>query len=221
MSRNDDFGGNLLDTFRRHSHCSATMRLRKNQRPYMCGERDNNVYIIESGRIKTITLSRCGKVCMLDIYTRVDVFGESCLLQPERTETATAMTPAILHRIPAGVFLSVLADEGLLPNFLRYLTHRLHEQQQVITHLVTADSEQRLAATLLRLARKLGTPVAGWLRIDQKITQEELSEMVGTTRSRVGYFLKRFRDDELIQATGDSRLVVDEAKLSQYLDARL
>jgi CRP/FNR family cyclic AMP-dependent transcriptional regulator len=217
----EDFGNRLLICFHQNAHLTTTMRLRKNEGPYMCGQRDGNVYLIESGRVKTTTLSRFGKECLLGIYTREDVFGELCLLEAERYETATAMVPTVLRRIPIAHFLSIMADEGLVHDFLRYLTSRLHEQQQVITHLVTADSEQRLAATLLRLAQKLGTPRSGWVRIDQRITQEELSEMVGTTRSRVGYFLKRFRNDQLIRTTGDNRIIIDEVRLGQYVEARL
>lgn len=222
MSPDPLFGDRLEACFQdRRSRSTTTVRLRRNEMLYRSGEQDNNVYLIVEGRLKAVTLTRGGRGCLLDIYSGKDIVGESCLLGTDRNETATAMVPTTLRRISCRSFLEALTDGGLLEDYLRYLTERLYQQQEVITHLVTADSEQRLAATLLRLAKKLGTQHPGGVRIDQKITQEELSAMVGTTRSRVGYFLKRFKDDELIDNTPDSRLIIDEMKLGRYLEARL
>ncbi|MEU7690319.1 Crp/Fnr family transcriptional regulator [Microbispora hainanensis] len=198
---------------------TSVVRLNRNEHLYVCGEQASHLYIIISGRLKTVSVSRSGKECLLGIHTYGDLLGESCLLGGRRGETVTAMTPATLRKIPRANFLSALADDGLLEDFLCYLAHRLTEQQQVITSLVTADSEERLAHTLLRLARKLGTPKAGKLCIHDKITQEELSGMVGTTRSRVGYFLKRFRDSGLIESRPDAFLAVDEERLGDYMEA--
>ncbi len=178
---------------------------------------DDRLYLIVDGCVKTLVNSRRGKECLLGIYTRHDIVGESCLLGEERTETAMAMVPTSLVQIRRTQFLEHLSDHELRAEWLRYLTARLQEQQEVIAAMVTADSEQRLAATLLRLARKLGRPQAGRLHIDQRITQEELADMVGTTRSRVGLFLKRFRREGLIDLSPGSRLIVQEERLQAYV----
>lgn len=197
------------------------VHLLRNENLYTCGEQDPYLYLIETGQIKTLMLSLRGKECLLGIYTRMDVIGESCLIEAAREDTATAMVPTVVRRVPRSAFLDILTDNGLIEPFLRYLSRRLSEQQQVITHLVTEDSEQRLAVTLLRLGRKLSSPSEGrHLTIEQSITHEELAEMVGTTRTRIGHFLKGFRHMGLIDVARRSSLVIDEKRMIEYVEAR-
>jgi hypothetical protein len=94
---------------------------------------------------------------------------------------------------------------------------RIAEQQQVIANLVTVDSEQRLGKTLLQLARTLGNKNQQSTRIELKISHDELSEMVGTTRPRISLFMQRFRNLGLIETNLDRFLVIHEKKLSDYL----
>ncbi|GAB3555666.1 CRP-like cAMP-binding protein [Actinopolyspora lacussalsi] len=191
--------------------------LERGENIYTCGKSDPVVYLVSRGQVKSSMLSQSGKRCLLAIHTAGDLFGESCLLNAERSEEATAMTEVVLKRIPSDRFLAALASNGALEEFVTYLVGRMAEQQQVITNLVTVDSEKRLAATLLRLARKLGRRDTDRLLIEQYITQEELSGMVGTTRSRVGYFLKRFRADGFIRTLPGAFIEVNEARLNKYL----
>jgi CRP/FNR family cyclic AMP-dependent transcriptional regulator len=214
-----DFGRRLRACLHDRAVATSRVQLLKNESLYNYGERGNNLYLIECGFVKTLTLSRCGKECMLGVYTEGDVLGETALLTAERRETATAMVPTVLSQISRPQFLHVLDHHGLSADWLRYLTARLTDQQQVITYLVTADSQHRLAATLLRVAMRVGTRQGDTLRIEHRITQEELAGMVGTTRSRVGYFMKRFRCLGLISVTPDSFLVVNERLLSGYLES--
>jgi len=197
---------------------SATLiRLPRNAHVFNCGDRDDDLYLIESGQVKTVTYSRSGKQCLLSIYAAGDIFGE--LYQPDygRTETATAMRLTTLRRIPFAKFRAALVDQNLLEAFLGYLISRLAQQQQIITNLVTMDSERRLAAALLTLANKLGKKQPNGIRIEQRITQEELSGMVGTTRSRIGYFLKQFSAAGLVSRLPGSFLVVNDNRLADYL----
>lgn len=194
------------------------VRLPRGRVLYRCGEVSNSLYLVESGRIKTASFSPCGKGCLLDIYAPGEVVGECCLHGAERTDTATAMAPTLLRRIPKERFLQILVECELLDQWMGYLAARLSTQQRLITLLVTVESEQRLAVILLRLARKLGIPQGELIRVDERITQQELAEMVGTTRSRVGLFLKRFRDSGYIgSSTLASPLVVHEGRLADYV----
>jgi CRP-like cAMP-binding protein len=196
---------------------SVPVRLDAKQTLYACTAEDNNIYLIESGCLKILMLCRDGKECLLDICGPGDIVGESCLICSERTETVIAMTPTVVRALSRSQFLEGIFNNGLVEESLKYLASKLGEQQQIITQFVTADSEQRLAATLLRLARKLGKRRNGKLWIDEKITHEELAEIVGTTRSRVGYFLKRFRTARLIEPTSHSFLLVNEKLLDEYI----
>jgi CRP/FNR family transcriptional regulator, cyclic AMP receptor protein len=194
------------------------IRLPRNAHVFNCGDRDDDLYLVISGQVKTVAYSHDGKQCLLSIYAAGDVFGELFLSTSGRAETATTMRPTVLRRIPYANFRVALADQELLQAFLGYLTLRLSEQQQIITNLVTMDSERRLAAALLTLADKIGKRYSSGTRIEQRITQEELSGMVGTTRSRVGYFLKRFSEAGLVSRLPGAFLVVNETGLADYLE---
>jgi CRP/FNR family cyclic AMP-dependent transcriptional regulator len=184
---------------------------------YTPGQRDTNLYVVEDGLVKIQTVSESGKSCILGIRTVGDVFGESGILQDERREAAIALTRVRLRAVPGRRFLQVLTADGLVAEWARYTAARLQEQQETITLLVTVDSRQRLAAVLLMLAAKVGIEQGGRTVIAGRFTHEDLSQMVGTTRSRIGLFLKHFQHDGLVRLSRDSHLVVDEPRLRAYL----
>ena len=132
-------------------------------------------------------------------------------------ETAAAMKETIIKQIPCAQFFACLSRDSLFEGFVRYLAVRIAEQQQIIANLVTVDSEQRLGKTLLQLARTLGKKDPRSIRIEVKITHEELSGMVGTTRPRISLFMQRFRNLGLIETNSDHFLIIKEHKLIDYL----
>ncbi|MFG2500670.1 Crp/Fnr family transcriptional regulator [Streptomyces sp. NPDC048441] len=201
----------------RGSRCQ-TIRLSKREYVYTLGQRDENVYLICDGWVKVTSLTRCGKTCLLEINCAEDIIGESCLVDPVRDSTAVAMEPTRLLQIPLSAFLQILTANTAHEEALRYFTRRLTEQKERITQLVTTNSEQRLAATLMQLSRRLGIGHGCHRVIHQQITQQELSEIVGTTRSRIGYFLKKFRRHGLISSLPGASFVIDESRLCSYFD---
>jgi CRP-like cAMP-binding protein len=124
-----------------------------------------------------------------------------------------------LKQVPCGRFLEWLAKDSLLEGFIKYLTVRVADQQEVIANLVTVDSEQRLGQTLLQIARKHGKKDPRSIRIELKITHEELASMVGTTRPRVSVFMQRFRNLGLIEMSVEHHLIIKEHKLKTYLSS--
>lgn len=194
--------------------------LAKNDYAYSCGDTDQNIYFLESGRLKTVTFSRSGKECLLRICCPGEMFGEQGVGGIVRAESTIAMQDSVMRRVPYSRFLSTISEEGLIGDFVAHLSHRLSEQQQAITNLVTVDSEQRLGTILLDLADKLGKGDPLRPRIEQRITHEELARMVGTTRSRIGFFLKSFRGNGLIDISQTSRLIVHRQRLATYLNER-
>ncbi len=213
------FKQQLRDSLRRETFNSRAIKIAKHDHVYTCGDRDEMmVYFIESGQIKLLMLSPEGKECLLAIHSAGDIFGEMCLsgLGP-RLETATAMEDTDLKQIPCSEFFARLSSDLLLEGFVQYLAVRIADQQQVIADLVTVDSEQRLGKTLLQLARKLGKQDPRSIRIEHKISHEELSEMVGATRPRISKFMQRFRELGLIETTTERFLIIKERKLTDYL----
>jgi CRP-like cAMP-binding protein len=208
----------MRDSLRRETLNSRAVTIPRHTNVYSCGDQDEMVYFIETGQIKLLLLAPEGKECLLAIHSAGDVFGELCLAGlGARHETATAMKETKLKQIPCAQFFARLGRESLLEGFVRYLAVRVADQQHVIANLVTVDSEQRLGQTLLQLARTLGKKDPRSIRIELKISHEELSEMVGTTRPRISFFMQRFRNRGLIETNSDRFLVIKENKLTDYL----
>ncbi len=217
----DRFKQQLRESLQHETLNSRTAKIARHVNVYTCGDQDEMVYFIESGQIKLLMLSPEGKECLLAIHSAGDIFGELCLSgSGARLETATAMEETNLKKIPRSQFLARLSRDSLIEGFVRYLAVRIADQQQVIANLVTVDSEQRLGKTLLQLARTLGKKDPHGLRIETKISHEELSEMVGTTRPRISMFMERFRKHGLLETNREHSLVVNEKKLTDYLSKR-
>ncbi len=197
---------------------SSAIKVDKHNHVYTVGDERETVYFIEKGQIKLVMVSSEGKECMLAIHGAGDVFGELCLSGlGGRLETATAMEETFLKEIPCDKFLGRLAKDSLLEGFIRYLAVRVADQQQVIANLVTVDSEQRLGKTLLQIARKLGKKDPRSIRIEVRLSHEELATMVGTTRPRISVFMQRFQNLGLIEYNTEHHLIIKEKKLTAYL----
>lgn len=200
----------------KHGH-ATTLNLAKNNHVYRCGDPGRQIYFVETGHIKLLGLSRGGKECLMDICSPGDVFGDSCLTAAERRETAIAMTPVVLQQVSAAHFLTLLEENHLLPDYVLYLTARGAQQNALITDLATTSSEYRLGAALLRLGHKLGQRDLHAYRLQQRISHQELSDMVGTTRPRISEFMHRFHRLGLVATTPESFLVVMEERMAEYM----
>ena len=215
----DRFKLQLRQALQQETLDSPEVTIAKNAQVYKVGDSDELVYFIESGQVKLLMLSPEDRECLLAIHTAGDIFGELCLSGiGTRLETATAMEETVVKQIPCPKFFSLLCrDAPFVVGFVQYMAVRIADQQQVIANLVTVDSEQRLGKTLLRLAQTLGRKAPNSIRIELRITHEELSEMVGTTRPRISVFMQRFKNLGLIETNADHFLIINEKKLTAYL----
>jgi CRP-like cAMP-binding protein len=214
----DLFKKQLGESLQRETVNSRAVKIARHENVYNCRDQDEMVYYIESGQVKLVMDSSEGKECILAIHGAGDIFGELCLSGVSgRLETAIAMKPTTLKRIPCDQFFARLHRDSLFEGFVRYLAVRVADQQQVIANLVTVDSEQRLGQTLLQLGRTMGKKDPRSIRIELKITHEELSEMVGTTRPRISMFMQRFHNLGLIETNKQRYLIIKENKLTSYL----
>lgn len=215
------FQDHLWESVRHEAVGVASRRFPRNANVYNAGDRADRVFLVVAGRVKLVMLSPAGKECLLGFHGAGHVFGELSLSGPDahRLETATAAEETRLTSLPSRRFLAILRRDGLLEGLVEYLVGRIARQQQMITDLVTADSEHRLAETLLMLARTIGIPDPPSTRIDSRISHEELSQMVGTTRPRVTEFMSRFRALGLIQVTRERHLIVRQARLAAHIAA--
>jgi CRP/FNR family transcriptional regulator, cyclic AMP receptor protein len=217
--QSDLFKKQLGESLLREAQNSRAVKFARHENVYTVGERDEMVYYIESGQVKLLMDSPEGKECLLAILSAGDIFGELCLSGLSgRLETAVAMKATTVKRIPSSQFFARLRHDSLMEGFVRYLAVRVADQQQAIANLVLVDSEQRLGQTLLQLGRTLGKKDPRSIRIELKISHEELSEMVGTTRPRISMFMQRFKNLGLIETNKEHFLIIKENKLAAYLD---
>jgi len=179
---------------------------RKGQIVFSQGQPSDAVMYIQKGGIKISVLSRTGKEAVVAMLGPGDFFGEGALTgQPVRLGTATATIPTTVLVIEKGAMLQLLRDEPKFSErFIAYMLERnLRVEADLVDHLFNS-SEKRLARTLLLLAR-YGDQEGPQQRIP-KISQETLAEMVGTTRSRVNFFMNKFRDLGFLEYNGDLRV---------------
>jgi CRP/FNR family transcriptional regulator, cyclic AMP receptor protein len=214
----DLFKQQMRESLRQETLNSRAVTIAKHDHVYTCGDNDELVYFIESGQIKLLMLSPRGKECLIAIHAAGDIFGELCLSGlGARLETAIAMEETVIKQIFCSKFFERLGRDALFEGFVQYLAVRIADQQQIIANLMTVDSEQRLGKTLLQLARKLGKKDPRSIRIEPKITDEELSEMVGATRLCISMFMQRFHNLGLIETNANHFLIIKEKKLTDYL----
>jgi CRP/FNR family cyclic AMP-dependent transcriptional regulator len=183
---------------------------------YAQGDPSDTVLYVQHGSVKLSVLSPTGKEAVVGMLGAGDFFGEGALAgQPVRLATATAMTESTIRVVPKRQMIRLLHQQHTLSD--RFIAHMLARnnrlEEDLVDHLFNA-SEKRLARTLLLLAR-YGKP-AGPKRVLPKISQEVLAEMVGTTRSRVNFFMNKFRRLGFIDYNGGG-LEVHDALLSVVL----
>src|SRR5580765_4493414 len=174
----------------------------KKQILYSQGDAADAVFYIQGGRVKLTVVSKQGREAVVAILEQGSFLGESCLAgQPVRTETATTLEASSIVRIDKGAMIRVLHEEPTFAQlFMSYLlTHSMRIQEDLVDQLFNS-SEQRLARILLLLAHsgKEGKPEP----VIAKVSQEMLAEMIGTTRSRVSFFMNKFRKLGFIDYNG-------------------
>lgn len=207
----------LRDVFDRASSSAAHVRADAQQAIYGTGDDDDAMYLIESGQVKLSMSSAAGKDCLLAIYTAGDLFGESCFISPKRIESAVAMLPTVVRRVAKRDFLAAVKATSAIDLLIGHLASRMGERQTAVFDLITMDAERRLAKVLLGIAEKLGTYDEPYLRLEQRISHEELSQIVGTTRPRITAFMQRFRRLGILEDIGHRSIGVHRARAKEFL----
>jgi CRP/FNR family transcriptional regulator, cyclic AMP receptor protein len=175
---------------------------RKNQAVFRQGEIADSVFYIQKGRIKVVVLSELGKEAVVGILEPGQFFGEGCLNGlPLRVSTTTAMEHCVITSITKDAMLEALQGEPTFAAlFMTYLLSRNSRIEEDLVDQLFNSSEKRLARLLLLLAHfgKEGRPQPNGINL----SQETLAEMIGTTRSRVSFFMNKFRKLGLISYNG-------------------
>ena len=180
----------------------SVLNYRKNQKIFAQGAAADSVFYVQDGQVKLSVVSELGKEAVVALHAKDEFFGEGCLSgQSLRLASASAMTDCVIMRLAKTAIMRVLREE---PKFSEmFLSHILARNARVEEDLVDQlfnSSEKRLARLLLLMANfgkeERPEPVIA------KVSQETLAEMVGTTRSRVSFFMNKFRKLGFINYNG-------------------
>ena len=180
----------------------TTRNYRSRQVVFSQGDAADAVFFIQSGKVKLTVVSTRGKEAVVGVLERGSFFGEGCLAaQSLRMSTASALQSSCLIRVGKSSMISLLHEEpDFAESFTAYLLSRNVRIEEDLVDQLFNSSEKRLARTLLLLAHfgKESKPET----VIPKVSQETLAAMVGTTRSRVSYFMNRFRKLGFIHYNG-------------------
>jgi CRP/FNR family cyclic AMP-dependent transcriptional regulator len=189
----------------------------KKQTIFAQGDSSDAVFYIKAGKVKLTVVSKIGKEATIGILNEGDFFGEGCLTgQALRLCSATAMTECSVMRIDKKSMVEVLHRQHAFSDmFVAYLLARNIRYEEDLVDQLFNSSEKRLARILLLLAHfgKEGKPEI----VIPKMNQETLAEMIGTTRSRVSFFMNRFRKLGFNDYDGGSGLQVHSSLLNIVL----
>ncbi len=190
---------------------------RRGESIFAQGDGAGHVMYIQSGGVKLSVVSQAGREAVVAMLGPGDFFGEGCLAgQPRRMGSATALTPSVVLLVEKPAMMRVLHGQRALSD--RFISHMLARNIRIEEDLIDQlfnSSEKRLARALLLLARygQHDKPI----RTVPRISQETLAEMIGTTRSRVNFFLKKFKALGFIEYESDKPLKVNDSLLSVVL----
>ncbi len=181
----------------------TNLKFRSGQSVFAQGDIADSVFYIQKGKVKLIVLSKQGKEAVVAILQAGQFFGEGCLNgQALRIATTKTMEACEITAITKKAMMAALqAEPKFSEMFMAYLLTRNNRIEEDLIDQLFNSSERRLARLLLLLANfgKEGSPQP---IIDAKISQETLAEMIGTTRSRVSFFMNKFRKLGFISYNG-------------------
>jgi CRP/FNR family cyclic AMP-dependent transcriptional regulator len=196
-------------------HGKTVLNFKKNQHIFEQGDVADTIFYIQTGKVKVTVVSDQGKEAVVGILEPGQFFGEGCLNgHPLRIGTTTAMEECTITAIAKEAMIAILHNEPQFSElFVAYLLSRNSRIEEDLIDQLFNSSEKRLARLLLLLANfgKEGAPQP----INPNINQETLADMIGTTRSRVSFFMNKFRKLGLISYNG--KIEVHSSMLSAVL----
>ena len=201
--KNDGYIATLLGNISEGKH---VMSVGKGETIFSQGDRADAIYFVQTGMVKVSVLSYAGKEGVLAMLGPHSFFGEDCMVgQSPRMTTATALEPSTVLQVEKRAMLRALhAQPDLSERFMAFLLQRNIDLEEDLCDQLFNQSEKRLARVLLKLARLREYDGVSDARIST-LSHEIMAEMVGTTRSRITYFMNKFRKMGLIEYNGHAR----------------
>jgi CRP-like cAMP-binding protein len=197
----------------------SRLRFRSADVIYAQGDAPDALFYLEQGLMKIAVVAHNGKEVVLSLRGAGEFFGEGCFLkQHQRLATVTALTDCAVVRITKAAIVRILREEpGFAEAFIVYLIQRHVRNQLRIADQQTHSAERRLAQALLQLAERTNGGAAGLSPISNRVSQTMLANMVGTTRSRVNFFMNQFKRQGLIDYDRSGFVSVRDAALRRLV----
>lgn len=195
-------------------HLQAVSFARR-QQIYDDGEAGDTLYIVTSGKVKLGKRSPDGRSHLLAIVGPAEMFGELSIFDPgPRTATATALTDVDAVTVDRDVFRAWIADRPeIAERLLRVLARRLRRTDTDLSDLIFTDVGARVAKQLLRLAQRFAVQEDGAMRLTHNLTQEEIAQLIGSSRESVNKVFAEFTQRGWVRLDGHSMLITDSEAL--------
>ena len=197
-------------------HGKTVVEYNKNRDIFRQGQPADSLFYLRKGKVKLTVISKGGKEAIVAVLNNGEFFGEGCLGgQQSRMATAVAMTDCSVYKIEKTLMMHMLHEQHNVSElFVKHLLSRNIRYEADLVDRLFNSSEKRLARILLLLAH-FGKESRSELVLP-RVSQEELAQMVGTTRSRISHFMNKFRDLGFIEYD-ENELKVHSALLSVIL----
>lgn len=203
----------------RHIHALSAMlaerRYRKGSVVFFEGDPGDALFIVSQGAVKIYRVAEDGREKTLAILRDGDIFGEMALLDEEpRSAIAECLEPTTLYALHRKEFLAFLANNpSMAIHIIKVLCGRLRRANAQVMDVVFRDVKSRIVRTLLDLSQRHGIPCRAGVRIDLKLTHQELASLVGTARETVTRILAEFQDTGFLTVDGRHLVIRDREAL--------
>ena len=198
------------------------VEFRRGQEIFHQGDPGDTLFIIVSGKVKIAYENPDGRASLLALLGPSDVFGELAIFDPgPRTSTAAAVTPvraSFMDRVALRTWITDYPEIG--EQLLRVLARRLRRTQDTYSDMIFTDVPGRVARQLLELAQRFGTAEGSGLRVSHDLTQEELAQLVGSSRETVNKALSDFAHRGWLRLESRNVLIKDVDKLARRAGRR-
>jgi len=185
---------------------------------YNAGDEAGDIYYLVAGVVKLSATSEDGKEIILDLYHAGEIFGESCLCDKNRNETALALETSEILAVTPQLLFELLQINQLALDFIMTIVQRLTRTQETIRELSFDNLSARLVKVLLRLGDQFGKETERGTELSHYFTHEELSQMVSVRRELISMELGRMRRRGELTYTRKGRLIINRAALLAHFN---
>lgn len=202
-------------------HATMMTHCKRGQQILAPDDPPDRIHIIKKGRVRVYRLGADGKQLTLDIYEKGTILGDMSMLGQDRIPEAyaEALDDGVICTITPDELRKLIERSPLIGvNIIGHLSRRLQSAEQALEAMAYRRVDQRLARRLLDLAARFGIAAPGGTVIEARLTQQELAEMVGTTRETLAHTLGDLRRDGLLDMDKHRVLIRDAERLAELAD---